>query len=233
MKAIAIALAVLAAGSVPAFAQTTLANWNFDSATISGSSTNFGPIAADVGTGSATGQHASAATTWSTPVGNGSAKSFSSNTWGAGDFYQFQTSTAGQNGITLSWDQFGSGTGPRDFQLQYSIDGSSFANFASYSVLGTPAWSSAGSRNSLFTYSYDLSGLSALNNQASVYFRLADASTNSINGGTVGTGGTARVDNFSISAIPEPSTYALLCGIAGLAFVLRRRKAMAHAGHVA
>lgn len=224
MKALAIALAVLAAGSVPAFAQTTLANWNFDSSTISGSSTNFGPITADFGVGAASGHHAAGATTWSTPVGNGSAKSFSSNTWAAGDYYQFQTSSTGQNGLMVSWDQFGSSTGPKDFQLQVSTDGLSFTNFASYAVLGTPAWSSGGSRNSAFTYSYDLSSLTNLDNQASVYFRLIDLTTGSIGGGTVATTGTGRVDNFSITAIPEPSTYAVMIALAGFAFVICRRK---------
>jgi hypothetical protein len=38
------------------------------------------------------------------------------------------------------------------------------------------------------------------------------------------TTGFARVDNISVSAIPEPSTYALLGGLAALAFVTVRRR---------
>lgn len=36
-------------------------------------------------------------------------------------------------------------------------------------------------------------------------------------------GGAIAIDNFSIAAIPEPSTYALFAGVGGLLLVLRRR----------
>ncbi len=55
--------------------------------------------------------------------------------------------------------------------------------------------------------SRSLSGITALNNQANVYFRLIDLSMTSASGGSVGTGGTDRVDNFTISATPEPATF--------------------------
>ena len=229
MKAFIIASLLLGAIAAPLSAQV-IAGWNFDAATISSTSTSFGPITADVGSGSASGQHAAAATAWSTVVGNASAKSFNSNNWAVGDFYQFQTSTAGKSGIAVSWDQTGSATGPKDFSLSYSTDGTTFTSFASYSILvnGTPnsPWTSGGSRNSAYTLSYDLSAITALDNSANVYFRLIDASTTALNGGTVATAGSDRVDNFTITAIPEPSTYALLSGLVGLsAAALRRRRA--------
>jgi hypothetical protein len=231
-KTIAFAFAMLAAGSVPAFAQSVLSTWNFDTATISGSAANFGPIAADIGSGSASGHHASAAATWSSPVGNGSAKSFSVNTWAVGDYFQFQTSTAGFSGIDLSWDQTGSGTGPKDFGLFYSTDGTNFTQFwANYSVAlnGTPntAWTGSGTRNSFYTFNYDLSSVAAINNVGSVTFRLVDSATAAIGGGSSASGGTDRVDNFSITAIPEPSTYALFAGLAGLTVAALRRRRLA------
>ena len=228
--ALVLAVASLASGSLratPSLA-TTLASWNFDSTTISGASTDFGPITADFGTGSSTGHHSSSST-WSSPAGNASVKSFSSNTWAVGDYYQFQTSTTGFGGINVSWDQTGSATGPKDFKLQYSINGTSWTDFARYSLIvnGTPntAWSSAGSHNSAFTFSYDLSTLSLLDNQTAAYFRLTDISTVSLNGGTVASGGTDRIDNFTVAAIPEPSTYALFAGLAGFAVAFWRRNA--------
>jgi hypothetical protein len=224
MKSMALACAILASGSATAFAQTTLASWGFDTATISGTSVAFGPISADTGSGSAMGSHASSATVWSSPAGNGSAKSFSSNNWGVGDYYQFQTSSVGDSGIAISWDQYGSSTGPKDFTLQYSSNGSSWTNYASYCVLGTPAWSTAGSRNNVFTFSYNLSSVTGLDNQSTISFRLTDADTTSVSGGTVGTSGTDRVDNYTVTAIPEPSAYALLVGLGGFALVLLRRK---------
>ena len=227
MKALVLTLALLTAGAAPAFAQTTLASWNFDTATIGATNTDFGPVAADIGSGSATGHHASASTAWSAPVGNGSAKSFSSNNWAAGDYYQFQTGAAGQSGLAVSFDQTGSGTGPKDFRFSFSTDGTNFTQFATYSVLlnGTPnpAWNVATS-SGIFHNSFDLSSISALDNATTVYFRLIDNSTVSLGGGTVGTGGTDRVDNLTVTAIPEPATYALCSGLAGFAAVWFRRQ---------
>src|SRR5262245_41131408 len=47
-------------------------------------------VTPSTGTGSLSGLHASAATDWTTPTGNGSANAYSSNTWADGDYYQFQ-----------------------------------------------------------------------------------------------------------------------------------------------
>ncbi len=81
------------------------------------------------------------------------------------------TSTAGFTGISVSWDQTGSATGPRDFKLAYSTDGTNFTDFYSYS-LPSPAvsWSS-GSTSLTTKFSSDLSSVTALDNQANVYFR--------------------------------------------------------------
>src|SRR6185312_17097975 len=103
-KSLALA-ALVTISAAPSFAQT-VATWTFEttSNSITGSSTSLGPIAADVGTGSASGLHASSASTWSHPSGNGSPSSFSVNTWAVGDYWQFQTSTIGFNGLSLSYD---------------------------------------------------------------------------------------------------------------------------------
>jgi len=219
MKALAFALALFAAGSVPAFAQT-IASWTFETSV----PVTAGPLAPEVGVGSALGFHAGAST-YSSPVGDGSAHSFSSTTWATGDYYQFQVSTIGQSGISLSWDQTSSNTGPKDFKLAYSTNGTTFTDVASYAVLanGSPnvAWSS-GTYQSAFHLNYSLSA--AVDNQSAVYFRLIDTSTVSANGGVVQAGGTDRVDNFTVAAIPEPPTYALLLGSAGFAGVLLRRR---------
>ena len=226
MKKYVLAL-LLGALVAPVQAQSVLASWNFNTATISGTAATFGPISANVGTGSASGGHASSLTVWSSPAGNGSAKSFSSDHWAVGDYYQFSTSTVGVSGVSVAWDQTGSGTGPKDFTFQYSTNGSIFADFANYSVLlnGAPntAWSATGSVNPAFSFSLDLSSITALNNQTTVYFRLTDRTTVSLNGGTVASGGTDRVDNFVVTVIPEPSTYALLIGAAAFGVIAVRR----------
>jgi len=165
---------------------------------------------ANAGSGAASGHHSSSATDWSFPAGAGSARSFSANTWAVGDYYQFQVSTVGYDDIRVVFTQTSSGTGPRDFMFQYSTDGSTFTDFATYAVRenASPGWSPTltPEQAALFTLSFDLSDLTTLDNQATVFFRLTDNGTTSAAGGTVAAGGTDRVDNFAV--VPEPTTYA-------------------------
>jgi len=224
MKKLLISSAALLA--TPCLFATTVAQWTFEttSASITGSSTTLSGIAAETGSGTASGVHASAAT-WSSPAGNGSAHSFSVNTWAVGDYSQFQLSTVGFSGLSLSYDQTSSTTGPRDFNLSYSLDGTTFTQIGStYSVLPNSApnaWNTTTS-SSLFTFSYDLG--STIDNSPTVYFRITDADTTSANGGTVAVAGTDRIDNFTVftTPVPEP-TLATLFGLGGLGLLLRRK----------
>jgi hypothetical protein len=230
--AAAAAACVMAA---PASAMT-VAQWTFEAPTTPADVADAAlyPVAIAAGTGSgvAGGSHASSLTDWTTPAGNGSFDSFSSNNWGAGDYYQFRVSTTGLEDVLLSWDQTSSGTGPRDFQLAYSTDGSSFTNFGSvYSVLANatpnPTWNTS-TASALYGFNFDLSAVSAIDNQANVYFRLVQTGTFSAGGGTVALAGTSRVDNFMVMAspVPEPGSVAmLLAGLAAVGFVAGRRRA--------
>ncbi len=161
-----------------------------------------GPHAAEIGTGSASVQHAGASS-YTNPAGNGSAESFSATNWTTtGDYWQFQFATTGYQDITLTWDAISSGTGPRDFKVQYSTDGTSFTDAtgtnSTYQVGNTPTWTSA-TYNASYTRTLDLSGVAALNNAAAVYIRLTLTSQTSSNGGTIAGAGTSRVDNVTIN----------------------------------
>ncbi len=222
--AAAVTMAVLPAQAV------TLVQWDFEGATTPPDLTDSGTspsVAASLGSGTALGVHAGSATDWSTPAGNGSANAFSSNTWAVGDYYQFSFSSLGYTDLSVSVDQIGSGTGPRDFTIAWSIDGVAFSDIASYSVASGPAWSSV-TYNPVHTYSFDLAAIDAIEDQALVTIRIANNSTVSINGGTVAAGGTGRVDNFTVmaTAVPEAGTAAMLAaGLAVIGFVARRRQA--------
>ncbi len=218
------AVAMTFAVATPASAAVTIAGWTFESSV----PTSAGPHAAEVGIGTATGFHASSSTVYSNPAGNGSTESFSSNNWSVGDYYQFQVSTLGFQDIMVSFDHTSSNTGPRDFSVQASTDGSTFGNLGNYAVLANaspnPVWSSSMPRSDI--YSFTFSGNTQIANQANVLFRLVAASTVSANGGIVASAGTSRVDNFAVMAtpVPEPETYAMiLAGLAVVAFGARRR----------
>ena len=227
MKNIFLSTAVLLAlaSSTQVHAQTTIADWTFETSVPA----TAGPFSPETGAGTALGSHAGAST-YSSPAGNGSTHSFSSNTWAVGDYYQFQVSTLNYSSIALSFDQTSSSTGPAQFQLEYSTNGTSFTNIGSpYSLLvnGSPntPWTSS-AYNSAYTFTPDLSSVSGLANDPTLYFRLVDNSTTSENGGTVASTGTDRVDNVDITGIaaaPEPSAWALSAlGIAAFAFLRRR-----------
>lgn len=235
MDSLQVGIAFLAATALLARA-ATIALWTFEAPGTppdATAATYPNVVAAQVVSGIAGGVHASASTAWSSPTGNGSAESFSSNNWAIGDYYQLRANTLGYEDIQLSWDQTSSNSGPRDFQLAYSTDGVTFSNFGpAYSVLANaspnPVWNGT-TASVLYNLSRDLSAFSGLDNQADVIFRLICSGTTSANGGVLATGGTNRIDNFAITGtpVPEPGVaFSLLGGFATLVMThrLRRRR---------
>jgi hypothetical protein len=208
-----------------------IAGWSMSTvvaAATTGSNYTYG--AADLGAltsgTSLSGFHTASATTttWTSPAGNGSTYSLSSNNWTTGDYYQVSMATTGYSDISVSWDQTRSGTGPSAFSLTMSTDGG--ANFttllASYTVVqaglagtGTTSWNTITNQTGFTTTT--IVGISAAN-QGNVLFRFSSLSTTAA-------AGTGRVDNISVTgalvAVPAPGAVALI-GLAGL--VARRRR---------
>jgi hypothetical protein len=240
-------LAVLSAATL-AFGSFTLsaradviADWTFETS----APVTAGPFAPESGTGAllssdaASGKHVGTAA-YSSPAGNGSAKSFSSNTWAVGDYYEFDVNTAGFSGISVSFDQTGSATGPAAFKIQYN-DGTGWIDLAgdAYNIPttttttgGTTApgtgttvvtWSSTVSQVAS-TFSFDLSSITSLTG-----IRIMDNGTAALGNSStgVGAGGTDRVDNVIFSgtaagSVPEPATVGIAA--AGAAFMIGRRR---------
>ncbi len=208
-----------------------IAGWSMSTAVAAATTgSNYTYGAADLGAltsgTSLSGFHTASATTttWSSPAGNGSTYSLSSNNWTTGDYYQVSMATTGYSDISVSWDQTRSGSGPSSFSLSVSTDGG--ANFttllASYTVVqaglagsGTAAWTALTNQTGFTTTT--IIGISAAN-QGNILLRFSSLSTTAA-------AGTGRVDNISVTgalvAVPAPGAVALI-GLAGL--VARRRR---------
>lgn len=209
-----------------------IAKWTFEGVTTTntGNSPIFSVGSAVADAGSQTGGslctafHADALTVWSNPAGNGSGKSISSNHWGIGDYYQFLFNTTGYQDISITWDATGSATGPRDFKVQYSTDGSVFTDAtginSTYQLTGE-AWSTIPANyNPASTRTLDLNFVTALNNNATVYIRLVVTSAIAINSGAVAIAGTSRVDDFTVNGSLIPANTITITGLSSTTFNL-------------
>lgn len=211
----ACALTLIACLAIPQDSKATLiALWTFEDS----QPTTAGPHVAEEGLrasdSEALGFHTATATVYSTPAGNGSPRSFSSNNWSEGDYYQFSTDTTGLADIQFGFDQTRSGTGPSSFRLEVDYDGMGmFTELLTYTV-NQVTWSS-------MTFQPDsVFGPFALgpnaDNNPNLTVRLTSLQTTTA-------AGTNRVDNVSFSVIPEPSGVGLgLLALLGMT-VLRRR----------
>lgn len=234
MKSKFVTLLLLAATTASVHA-VTISQWTFESGTAgnppSASGTDITAISPVSGTGTASGHHASSATAWSNPVGNGSGESFSANNWTIGDYFQFQVSTLGYQDIVVSWNQTRSSSGPASFDFTYSLNGSTFTVALDNYIVPSVPWAS-GTPDSTGTtsFSVNLSAVLGLNNISAAYFRLtADSSPT----GTTPTAGTGRTDNFKVEgatyippttgAVPETLPFGFAAATLLAVLVLARR----------
>jgi MYXO-CTERM domain-containing protein len=164
--------------------------------------------------------HALAAATYTSPAGNGSQFSFSSNNWSPNDYYQISFSASGiTDPMTLTWDQARSSTGPAAFKVTMSVNGGSFVDLTTYTVLqsgggGAPGTWSSSSYNAIYTNTLSLG--TAASGAASVVIRFVN-----VESVASAPTGSNRIDSVFVTAIPAPGAVALL-GLAGL--VARRRR---------
>lgn len=131
-----------------------------------------------------------------------------------GAYFQMEVSTVGYKDLVLSFAQMtDNANGQSTNQLKWSTDGSSFTDFGS-SFPGTSSTSYA-------VRSFDLSTITQLNDQPTVFLRV-------VLGGATGTQFTrdSNWDNFHIQAIaiPEPATGAMALGVIVVGAILWQRR---------
>lgn len=189
--------AILTLGCVAVFNLTyaqIAVKWTFETSTPATS----GPIAPETGSGEANCFHASSSTTYSNPFGNGSAESYGSNNWVAGEYYQFHASTLGLTNVGFAFDQTSSDTGPESFLIQVSTNGTTFTSLAgsNYDVTND-SWTASASNYQSGSHHYF--SIPQLDNQADVYVRITlAAGSTAVNGSLIAATGTSRVDNVVI-----------------------------------
>ncbi len=141
----------------------------------------------------------------------------SSGTAGA----QFAVSTTGYQDVVMTFGLRNSNTASKYAQLQYSTNGTTFADFGNVIEGVGDGWTSV---------SRDLSSLTTTDNNSAFAFRVVSvfapgtsAYAASKSTSTYGVGGTYGFDLVTVNgtAIPSPGAVALL-GLAGL--VARRRR---------
>jgi hypothetical protein len=236
-------LAVALTGASSANA-ATITQWNFNSV-VPDANTGTGTITASIGAGTVT---AIGGTTTSFASGDASGGSSDPATgddsgWnlttfaaqGTGDKtrgLQVNVSTVGFNSVIVNFDQRHSNTAARDVQFQYSLDGTTFIDFATFSATNGDTWFN--------NRTVDLSSITGVADNANFAFRVVAAfapSTStyvaSTSTSSYGTTGTWRFDQVTVSgtAVPEPSAAA---GLLSLGFfggatrlVRNRRKVQA------
>lgn len=138
---------------------------------------------------------------------------------------QFNISTFGMKDVVISYDLRHSNTSSRYEQFQYSLDGTSFIDFAVFDGNAGDTWFN--------NRTIDLSSIVGVSNNASFAFRVVSVfapSTStyvaSRNSSSYGTAGTWRFDMVTLSATPVPeadSVGMLLAGLGVLALVRRRQ----------
>ncbi|MCH7413947.1 chitobiase/beta-hexosaminidase C-terminal domain-containing protein [Belliella sp. R4-6] len=127
-------------------------------------------------------------------------RAITSNSWASTapeNYWQFTLNTIGFENLAISLKQRSSNTGPRDFQLQYSLDGNTWINVNSGTITVGNNFTSGVLNN--------LSLPSALNNSPLIYIRSLLVSDVSVNGGTIANTGTSAIDEIFITGTASSS----------------------------
>ncbi|MGZ4032119.1 MAG: Ig-like domain-containing protein, partial [Tumebacillaceae bacterium] len=128
----------------------------------------------------------------------------STNNWKANTSYWTTSafSTAGYQNVTVTSYQAGSSTGPRDWSLQYSLDNTTWTtvNVNSNAMYQVGLANSTSVNWTPGTVNVKLPADAA--DKPTVYVRWLNTTTNPVGTGTVGSTGTDRISDISITGTP-------------------------------
>jgi hypothetical protein len=236
IKTLAAAAATLAlAGAAHA---NTIVQWNFNS-TPPDASTGTGTLTpvTGAGTASAVGGTTSGYASGTANGGSSDLTTVDNTGWSLTTFAaqaagnktrgaQFLFSTVGLQDIVFTFDLRHSNTAAANEVVQYTVDGSTFIDIATFTATAGDTWFKA--------RSVDFSAISAADNNANFGVRVvagfgsggnyvASASTSAY-----GAAGTWRFDQVTATGttvpVPEPETYALMLAGLGVLGLVRRTK---------
>jgi|GEM_PF-6332073 len=189
-------------GMMSIHAQTqVIAGWTFEA------TEEANRVFADLGNANNTGENAQVIT----PVninftgyvlgsGGSGTVANNSNQWnaieGVDKFWQIRVNTLGFENLSISSKQQSSGTGPRDFQVEFSLDG------VTWSVVPNSTITTANNFTSGVLNPTAVPA--AANNQETVFFRWITTSTISVGGGNIAATGTNRIDDILIEGTVLP-----------------------------
>jgi hypothetical protein len=121
----------------------------------------------------------------------------SSSGWVGGEdgskYWVTVISTENLSSLLLSSKQLGSGTGPRDWQVEVGTNGADWSAVAGSAITVANNWTSG-----VLT---DLELPASINNQPEVYIRWVMTSSVNVSGGAVSAAGTSRLDDVIITGI--------------------------------
>lgn len=128
----------------------------------------------------------------------------SANAWQSGSgtkYWQIEINTTGASQMKLSSVQRSSGTGPRDFKVQYQVGAGAWTDVTGATLTVGNDWTTGVLTNVTLP--------SACDNQSSVLIRWIMTSNTNVNGvnNGVASGGTNRIDDIYIKGNLETNTY--------------------------
>jgi hypothetical protein len=147
-------------------------------------------------------------TAWVAGSGGGGTFAPNSNMWtAAGDkYWQTVLNTTGYANLLLSSRQQSSNTGPRNFQVEYSLNGSTWTAVPGAAIVVANNFNSGVLTNIALP--------AACNNQPTLYLRWLQVGTTAVNGSPVAGAGTNRIDDIRITGAAPVSGSGTAAGAA-------------------